>query len=240
MYVVRRVTPARDVSSWVPGNTSCRSRHSPSWRVPAARPRRRQSTRRAPLRGHRHSSAGGGRGSRRVWVDHRDARTANAHGKRAASRTGWPSPTRRAAVTARCATRRRATRSSASGGARSSSTDCGSRSDRRRRRAPSASTGHSSRSPPLADASTSRCRRRRAAPGRRAATHPGSPSRPARPARAQGPCRSRCRRTPTAQARSSVVTIAGQPYLIEQAGAVIGGPVPPPPAPATPASRAAC
>ena len=33
----------------------------------------------------------------------------------------------------------------------------------------------------------------------------------------------------TAQTRSSVVTIAGQPYLIEQAGAVIGDPVPPPP-----------
>ena len=33
----------------------------------------------------------------------------------------------------------------------------------------------------------------------------------------------------TAQTRSSVVTIAGQPFLIEQAGAVVGGPVPPPP-----------
>ena len=42
----------------------------------------------------------------------------------------------------------------------------------------------------------------------------------------------------TAQTQSSVVTIAGQPFLIEQAGAVVGGPVPPPPA--TPASRAAC
>jgi hypothetical protein len=33
----------------------------------------------------------------------------------------------------------------------------------------------------------------------------------------------------TAQTRSSVVTIAGQPFLIEQAGVVVGGPVPPPP-----------
>ena len=39
---------------------------------------------------------------------------------------------------------------------------------------------------------------------------------------------------PVAQAQSSVVTIAGQPYLIEQAGAVIGGPVPPPPGPREP------
>ena len=45
------------------------------------------------LRGHRHGSAGGGRGSRRVGFDHRAAPTANARGKRAASRTGWPSPT---------------------------------------------------------------------------------------------------------------------------------------------------
>ena len=178
-----------------------------------------------PLRGHRHGSAGGGRRARRVWVRSSCARTANAHGKRAASRTGWPSPTRRAAVTARCATRRPATRSSASGGARSSSTDCGSRSDRRRRHAPSASTGR---------------RRSVSATGGRIDVSVSAQAGCAWTARSDAPWISvtsgaagqgsgsvslSVSANPEAQSRSSVVTIAGQPYLIEQAGAVIGGPV---------------
>ena len=80
--------------------------------------------------------------------------------------------------------------------------------------------------PPPADASTSRCRPRRAAPGRRAATLRGSPSCPARPARASGAVSLSVSANPAAQARSSVVTIAGQPFVIEQAGAVVAGPSP--------------
>ena len=239
MYVVRRVTPDRDVSTWVPGSASCRSRHSPSWRVPAARPRRRRSTRRAPAarspprlsRRRSGLQAGLGRSS--------CARTANAHGKRAASRTGWPSPTRRAAVTARCATRRPATRSSASGGARSSSTDCGSRSDRRRRRAPSASTGRRQSVPATGgriDVSVS------AQAGCAWTARSDAPwifITSGAAGQGSGSVSLSVSANPAAQARSTVVTIAGQPYLIEQAGAVIGGPVPTT-CPGNPASRAAC